>query len=119
MSSYLYSRTLDSWYSRLYRSIETISLLQSPFPGLPTCVQSRPPVPPRPIGLGFLPLVEPFPALPRVVVPSLYLSRFHLPASLGSTGITPLLCYYEGSVTSRAQFFGPSTDHERCSFPGS
>jgi hypothetical protein len=74
---------------------------------------------PRPSGLGFLPLVEPFPALPRVVVPSLYLSRFHLPASLGSTGITPLPCYYGGSVTSRAQFFGPSSDHERCSFPGS
>ena len=34
-------------------------------------------------------------------------------------GITPLLRYYGGSVTSRAQFFGPSTDHERCSFPGS
>jgi hypothetical protein len=53
------------------------------------------------------PLVEPFPALARVVLPSFCLSRFHLPASLGSTGLTPLLCYYEGSVTSRAQFFGP------------
>ena len=28
-----------------------------------------------------------------------------------STGITPLLRYYGGSVTSRAQFFGPSIDH--------
>jgi hypothetical protein len=67
-----------------------------------------------PIGLGCLLLVEPFPALSEVVVPSLCLSRFHLPASLDSTGITPLLRYYGGSVTSRAQFFGPSTDHERC-----
>jgi len=67
-----------------------------------------------PTGLGCLPLVEPFPALTRVVVPSFYLSRSHLPASLGSTGITPLLRYYGGSVTSRAQFFGPSIDHERC-----
>jgi hypothetical protein len=53
------------------------------------------------IGLGFLLVVEPLPALSRVVVPSLCLSPFHLPASLGSTGITPLLRYYEGSVTSR------------------
>ena len=68
-----------------------------------------------PTGLGCLPLVEPFPALTRVVVPSFCLSRFHLPASLDATGITPLLRYYGGSVTSRAQFFGPSTtDHERC-----
>ena len=44
-----------------------------------------------------------------------FVQRLHLPASLDSTGITPLLRYYEGSVTSRAQFFGPSTDHERCS----
>ena len=43
----------------------------------------------------------------------------HLPASLGSTGITPLLRYYGGSVTFRARFFGPSADHERRSFPGS
>ena len=44
-----------------------------------------------------------------------FVQRLHLPASLDSTGITPLLRYYGGSVTSRAQFFGPSTDHERCS----
>jgi hypothetical protein len=43
----------------------------------------------------------------------------HLPTSLGSTGINPLLGYYGGSVTFRARFFGPSTDHERRSFPGS
>src|SRR5208283_3798178 len=43
-----------------------------------------------------------------------FVQCLHLPASLGSTGITPLLRYYGGSVTSRAQFFGPSTDHERC-----
>jgi hypothetical protein len=43
-----------------------------------------------PIELGFLPLVEPFPALPRVVVPPFGFSRFHLPTSLGSTVITPL-----------------------------
>ena len=104
----------DSWDSRLYLSTETIYLLRSPFPGLPTCVRSRPLVPPMPTGLGCLPLVGPFPALTRVVVPSFYLSRFHLPASLDSTGITPLLRYYGGSVTSRAQFFGPSIDHERC-----
>src|SRR5271154_7612146 len=67
-----------------------------------------------PTGLGCLPLVEPFPALTRVVVPPFCLSRFHLPASLDSTGITPLLRYYGGSVTSRAQFFGPSIDLERC-----
>jgi hypothetical protein len=93
---------------------ETIYLLRSPFPGLPTCVRSRPLVPPRPTGLGCLSLVESFPALSRVVVPSFSLSRFHLPASLDSTGITPLLRYYGGSVTSRAQFFGLSIDHERC-----
>jgi hypothetical protein len=60
-----------------------------------------------PIELGFLPLVEPFPALPRVVVPPFGFSRFHLPTSLGSTVITPLPRYYEGSVTFRARFFGP------------
>ena len=114
---YLSQRSCQIWDSRLYRSIETIYLLQSPFPGLPTCVRSRLLVPPMPTGLGCLPLVEPFPALPRVVVPLFCLSRFHLPASLGSTGITPLPRYYGGSVTSRVQFFGPSTDHERCSFP--
>ena len=97
----------DSLDSKLYRSIETISLLQSPFPGLPTYVLSRPLVPPMPTGLGFLPLVEPFPALSRVVVPSFCLSRLHLPASLGSAGITPLPRYYRGSVTFRARFFGP------------
>jgi hypothetical protein len=44
-----------------------------------------------------------------------FVQRLHLPASLDSTGITPLLRYYGGSVTSRVQFFGPSTpDHERC-----
>jgi hypothetical protein len=74
---------------------------------------------PCPPGSDVSPLVEPFPALPRVGIPLFCLSRFHLPASLGSTGITPLPCYYGGSVTSRVQFFGPSTDHERCSFPGS
>ncbi len=72
-----------------------------------------------PNGHRSLRLVEPLPALPTVFVPLFCLSRFHLPASLGSTGITPLLRYYEGSVTFRARFFGPSTDHERRSFPGS
>ena len=43
----------------------------------------------------------------------------HLPASLGSTGITPFQRYYERSVTFRARFFGSSTGHERRSFPGS
>jgi|SRR5260221_10195988 hypothetical protein len=90
----------------------------SPLPGLPTRVRSEPSVDPSPYGLGSFPLVESLPTLSRVLVPWAFPSRFHLPASLGSTGITPLLCYYEGSVTSRAQFFG-SFDHERCSFPGS
>jgi hypothetical protein len=94
----------DSLDFTLYRSTETIYLLQSPFPGLPTCVRSRPQVPPMPIGLGCLPLVEPLRALPRVVLVSLCLSRFHLPASLDSTGITPLLRYYRGSVTFRLKF---------------
>jgi hypothetical protein len=76
-------------------------------------------LPPIPNGHGSLRLVEPLPALPTVFVPVFCLSRFHLPASLGSTGITPLLGYYGGSVTFRARFFGPSTDHERRSFPGS
>ena len=40
--------------------------------------RSRLLVPPMPIGLGCLPLVEPFPALTRVVVPLFCLSRFHL-----------------------------------------
>jgi hypothetical protein len=44
-----------------------------------------------------------------------FVQPLHLPASLDSTGITPLLRYYGGSVTSREQFFGPSTGHERCS----
>ena len=48
-----------------------------------------------------------------------FVQRLHLPASLDSTGITPLLRYYGGSVTFRARFFGPSTDHERRSFPES
>ena len=55
---------------------------------------------------GSLRLVEPLPALPTVFVPWGCLSRFHLPASLGSTGITPLLRYYGGSVTFQARFLG-------------
>ena len=45
--------------SRLCRSVETIYLLRSPFPGLPTCVRSRLPVPPTPSGLGCLYLLTP------------------------------------------------------------
>src|SRR5271165_2025068 len=41
----------------------------------------------------------------------------HLPAFLCSTGITPFLRSYEGSVTFRARLFGPSAGHERRSFP--
>jgi len=59
-----------------------------------------------PSGHGSLRLVEPLPALPTVFVPWGCLSRFHLPASLGSTGITPLLRYYGGSVTFQARFLG-------------
>jgi hypothetical protein len=72
-----------------------------------------------PTGHVFLRLVEPFRALPTMFVPVFRLSRFHLPASLGSTGITPLPRYYEGSVTFRVRFFGPSAGHERRSFPDS
>src|SRR5260370_24863757 len=72
-----------------------------------------------PIGHGSLHLVEPFRALPTGFVPVFCLSRFHLPASLCSTGITPLLRSYEGSVTFRVRFFGPSAGHERRSFPES
>jgi len=72
-----------------------------------------------PIGHGSLRLVEPSRALSAVFVPVFCLSRFPLPASLDSTGITPLLRYYEGSVTFRARFFGPSAVNERRSFPES
>jgi hypothetical protein len=44
-----------------------------------------------------------------------FVQSLHLSASLDSTGVTPLLRYYEGSVTSRVPSFGSSTDHERCS----
>jgi hypothetical protein len=48
---------------------------------------------------------------PEDIYGALFLLRFvrclHLPASLGSTGVTPLPCYYGGSVTFRARFFGP------------
>jgi hypothetical protein len=101
--------------SILYRSTQTIWLILSPFTGSPTCALSRPLVLPRPSGSDFSSLLSRFRHcrglwfLRSVFHPSTFL------ASLGSTGITPLLRYYEGSVTSRAQFFGPSTDHERCS----
>jgi hypothetical protein len=103
----------DSLDSRLYRSTETTFLLQSPFPGLLTCVPSRRLVPPMPIGHGSLPLVEPSRALPTVFVPDVCLSRFHLPASLGSTASSLLrrLCHLSG------RFFGPLVGHERRSFP--
>jgi hypothetical protein len=58
-------------------------------------------------------------ALSAIFVPVFCLSRFHLPAFLCSTCITPLLRSYEGSVTFRARFFGPSAGHERRSFPES
>jgi hypothetical protein len=72
-----------------------------------------------PIGHGSLHLVEPFRALPMVFVPFVCPSRFHLPAFLCSTGITPFLRSYEGSVAFRARFFGPSAGRERRSFPDS
>jgi len=50
-------------------------------------------------------------------VPVFCPSRSHLPAFLCSTGITPFLRSYEGSVTFRVRFFGPSAGHERRSFP--
>jgi hypothetical protein len=47
---------------------------------------------------------------PEDIYGALFLLGFvrclHLPASLGSTGITPLPRYYRGSVTFRARFFG-------------
>jgi hypothetical protein len=46
-----------------------------------------------------------------------FVRRLHLPASLCSTGITPFLGSYGGSVISRAQFFVPLVGLERCSFP--
>src|SRR5208282_6392218 len=52
-----------------------------------------------------------------VFVPVFCPSRFHLPAFLCSTGITPFLRSYEGSVAFRVRFFGPSAGHERRSFP--
>jgi hypothetical protein len=55
----------------------------------------------------------------RCCIPSSFVLCLHLPASLGSTGITPLLRYYGGSVTFRARFFGPAAGHERRSFPES
>ena len=70
-----------------------------------------------PIGHGSLPLVEPSRALPTVFVPVFCLSRFHLPASLCSTGITPLLRSYEGSVTFRGTVLRTALGHERRSFP--
>ena len=51
---------------------------------------------------GLLRLVEPPGALPPVSVRYLRTSRIHLPASLGSTGITPLQRYYGRSDFSMA-----------------
>jgi hypothetical protein len=63
------------------------------------------------IGHGFLRLAEAGSFLPPLatvlVVARLCLSRLHLPASLCSTAITPLLRYYEGSVSFGARFFEP------------
>src|SRR5208283_1100107 len=50
-------------------------------------------------------------------VPVFCPSRSHIPAFLCSTGITPFLRSYEGSVTFRVRFFGPSAGHECRSFP--
>ncbi len=47
-----------------------------------------------PSGHVFLRLVEPFRALPTMFVPVFCLSRFHLPASLGSTGIYGLVVHF-------------------------
>ena len=43
--------------------------------------------------------------------------RLHLPTSLCSTGITPLLRSYEGSVTFRGTVLRTALGHERRSFP--
>src|ERR1700751_2273016 len=72
-----------------------------------------------PSGHESLQLVDPSRDLSSVFVPVFCLSRFHLPASLCSTAVTPFLRYYGGSVTFRARFFGPSAGHERRSFPES
>jgi hypothetical protein len=55
----------------------------------------------------------------RCCIPSNFVLFLHLPASLCSTGNTPFLRSYEGSVTFRARFFGPAAGHERRSFPES
>src|SRR5271165_6187154 len=72
---------------------------------------------PCPSGTDLSILWSPFRALPTVFVPVFCPSRFHLPAFLCSTGITPFLRSYEGSVAFRVRFFGPSAGHERRSFP--
>src|ERR1700747_3882056 len=74
-----------------------------PLPGQPTDIVQR--VEGRPFKLLFTCLS------PEDILGVLYLLRFvrclHLPASLGSTSVSSLLGYYGGSVSSRAQFFGP------------
>ncbi len=78
-----------------------ICLLVPPFPGLPACARSKPPVRPSPIGQGSLRLVLAF-ALRTVAGRSFCRSRIHLPASLCSTPVTALLGSYGGSDFHRS-----------------
>ena len=70
------------------------------------CVRSIPNVPPTTSGRGCLRLVEAgtAPSLPPLGFGphGSWTSRFHLPTSLGSTGVTPLHCYYGRSDSRRA-----------------
>jgi hypothetical protein len=83
------------------------------------------PLPPTPSGHGFLRLVESaLRSLTTLSFAQLCPSRFHLPIPLRSTGITPLLHYYEDSDASRLRLFAPMLGDElrlpfRVAFPTS
>jgi hypothetical protein len=74
-----------------------------------------------PSGLGFLRLVKTaaLRSLTAVSLAQACLSRFHLPIPLRSTGITPLLHYYEDSDASRLRLFAPLSEMNSASLSGS
>jgi hypothetical protein len=79
------------------------------------CARSTRKVAPTTIGLGLFRLVEAELSPPlspvQLTGPSSWSSRFHFPASLGSTGITPLLRYYGCSDSRRAALRALGHEH--------
>jgi len=76
----------------------SIGLLAPLSPGRSACAPSTPSLPPSSISRpGLLHLVENFHSLTTVACAPAWPSLIHLPGSLRSTGMTPLLHYYEAS----------------------